>query len=273
MFNFRLVAVFLSVALSFGSPLSAQLNYEGSSSLGDSLIPELAKDFTAKTGIQFGTINPTNSAQGFQGVKSGKAAIGGLSRLLTQEELKDGFANRVIGYDAVVVYVNLQNPIKNITIAQLKSVFSGKIVNWKDLGGSDVPIVVLVKLGGEEGGVVGQFKELVMAGESMASPSLAFPSHQENVEYVASNPAAITFASLAGDKKTGRILSVEGVDPSRKALLSGEYPLARPYLVIFKSNPPEPDVAKFIEFVFSSEGQAIVQKFVVPVVSFDGKEN
>jgi phosphate transport system substrate-binding protein len=247
----------------------AQLTYEGSSSIGDALFPALAKAFTAKTGIQFGTINPTNSVQGFTAVRDGKSSLGGLSRLLTQEELKSGLANQVIGYDALVVYVHPGSPIENLTLDQIKKIFSGQITSWKDVGGQDSPILTLVKKGGEEGGVVGQFRELVMGGDALATPAASFPSHKENVEFVASNPTAITFASLAGDLKVGKMISVEGIHPSPTAVSKGDYPLARPFLLIYKENPPNPDVAKFMEFVFAREGQAIVKEFVVPVMAFD----
>lgn len=261
--------LFLVLSILIAGPVQAQLTYEGSSSIGEGLLPELAKAFTAKTGTPFGQINPTNSAQGFQAVKDGKARLGGLSRLLNKEELEAGLANRVIGYDALVIFVHASNPIASMTVEQIRSVFSGKTTTWKDLGWDDIPIVTLVKLGGEEGGVVGQFREVVMEGASLASPSLAFPSHLENIQYVASNPAAITFAALAGDSNLARIMPIEGIGPSPRTLNLGQYPLGRPYLLVFRDTPTDPDVAKFLEFVFSPEGQEIVKRFVVPVMTFE----
>ncbi|RCK79248.1 MAG: Phosphate ABC transporter, periplasmic phosphate-binding protein PstS [Candidatus Ozemobacter sibiricus] len=246
----------------------ADLSYEGSSSIGDALLPELAQAFTAETGIPFGDIRASSSNQGFAAVKEGKAAIGGLSRLLTQAELESGLANRVIGYDALVVAVHPDNPVTSLTMGQLADIFAGKITNWQQVGGPDRPIITLYRAG-EEGGVVGQFREVVMGGQPLASPSFAFPTHQENLEYVAANPAAITFAAMIGDKGLTRYLAIDGVLPTQDTLSLGQYPLGRPFVLVYRDEQPVPAVTKFIEFVLSKNGQAIVRKYVQPVMVFE----
>ncbi len=248
--------------------VSAELSYEGSSSIGQALLPELAKAFTVSTGIAFGEIRATSSNQGFAAVKDGKAALGGLSRLLTQIELESGLANRVIGYDALVVAVHPDNPVASLTLAQVAEIFAGRITNWQQVGGPDLPIVTLHRQG-EEGGVVGQFREVVMGGQPLASPAFAFPTHQENLEYVAVNPAAITFAAMVGDKGLTRYLAIEGVLPTQQTLSLGQYPLGRPFVLVYRDDHPNPDLSKFIEFVLSKDGQAIVRKYVQPVMVFE----
>ena len=83
-----LLMVFLGVfCLSGIFPAYGQLSYEGSSSIGDALLPDLAKAYEKKTGIAFSSIKSSDSEAGFAAVKSGKATVGGLSRLLTAEEM------------------------------------------------------------------------------------------------------------------------------------------------------------------------------------------
>ncbi|NLI76827.1 MAG: hypothetical protein GX442_10345 [Candidatus Riflebacteria bacterium] len=261
----------IALALSFwllAIAAGAQLSYEGSSSIGTALLPELATAFTASSGIAFGEIRATSSNQGFVAARDGKAVLGGLSRLLTKEELDSGLTNRPIGYDALVVYVNGQNPVASLTLGQVKDIFAGTVTNWQAVGGPDLPIVTLVRQG-DEGGVMGQFREVVMEGAPLATPAFAFPTHQENIEYVASNPAAITFAALAGDRGLTRVVAIDGILPSLETLSLGQYPLGRPFTLVYRDDPKNADLAKFLDFVFSREGQAIVRKYVLPVLSFD----
>jgi len=259
----------LCLCLTLAFPVFAQLTYEGSSSIGDSLLPELAKGFEAKSGIGFTKITSNSSAQGYQAVSEGRARIGGLSRLLTADEMKTEPGNRVIGYDAVVVYVHKDNPVTSLTSDQLNRIFSGQAKNWKDVGGEDAPIVTVLKSQATEGGTARQFCELVLGGQPPATPTLTLPGIKECVAHVASTPGTITFASLAFDDKTARFIAIDGVLPSREALNKGEYPLARPYVLIYNNKPEDPEVVKFLDFVLTKDGQEIVRKYIVPVMGFE----
>lgn len=263
--------LFLAFLLCIATPFaaSAQLSYEGSSSIGDTLLPELAKAFQAKSGISFDKITSNSSAQGYQAVTEGKATIGGLSRLLTAEEMKTEPGNRVIGYDAVVIYVHKDIPVTSLTSEQLGNIFSGQIKNWKDVGGADVPIITVLKENATEGGTARQFCELILGGQSPATAAVILPGITECVSYVASTPNTITFASLAFDDKTARFVAIDGVLPSRDSLNKGEYPLARPYVLIYSNKPEDPNVTKFLDFALTKEGQEIVKKYVVPVMGFE----
>ncbi len=245
----------------------AELTYEGSSSIGKALLPELARAFEAKTGIKFGKIGSTDSDAGFNAVIASQAVIGGLSRLQSAKELEAGLANRVIGYDAVVVYVQPDSSIKDLTTDQLKGIFTGKITNWQEVGGPDLSIATVLKKDVDVGGTARQFRELALVGEPFASGTVTVPGYKEAVAYVAANPAAITFASLVADEKVARYISVDGVAPSRENLAGGAYPLGRPYLLIYRDDPNNADLAKFLDFVFSEEGQAIVKKHAIPVMA------
>lgn len=266
--NAKRTLLFGMIVLLFvlGQPVCGQLAYEGSSSIGQSLFPDLAKAFEAKSGIPFKSIKATDSDQGFKGVVAKSADIGGLSRLQTADELKSELGNQVIGYDAVVIYIHPGNMVQSLSSDQLQRIFLGEIKNWKEVGGSDTALITLLKNKGDEGGTTKQFLELIMGGKDFATPAKSFDSHQENIEFVASNPGAITFAALAFDEKKAKIVSIDNVLPSRETLNKGEYPLARPYLLVYLSQPENEQVKKFMEFVFTSEGQAIVKKYVVPVM-------
>ena len=263
---FFLMALIGAFCISGIFPAYGQLSYEGSSSIRDALFPDLAKAYEKKTGIAFSSIKSGDSEGGFASVKSGKASIGGLSRLLTADEMAADLGNRVIGYDAIVIYLNKDNPVKNLSVEQLKKIFLKEITNWKDLGGADLPIETVLKTGGGTGGVMKQFSEFILEGKPLAEPGKSFASHKEDVEYVAKTPGAITFASFAFDTKVTPFISIDGVLPSKETLGRGEYALARPFVLVFNNKPEDPKVVAFMDWVLSEEGQKIVKNFVVPVL-------
>jgi phosphate transport system substrate-binding protein len=259
----------LSLLLLSGSPALADLSYEGSSSIGEQLLPELAAAFEKASGIKFSSLTSNDSTVGFKALIAEKTLLAGLSRLMTQEELQTEVANQPMGYDAIVIYVHKDNPVKSLTSEQLKNIFMDTIKNWQEVGGPDAPIETIVKQGDDEGGTVKQFRELLLEGKTFTNPTKRFPSHKENIDYVMNTPQALTFASLAFDEKKTPIIAVDGVLPSRETLNKGEYPLARPYVLVYlNKNAENPEIKKFLEFVLSKEGQEIVKKYVVPVMGF-----
>jgi phosphate transport system substrate-binding protein len=261
---FLVMLLLLLPGMSFG-----QLSYEGSTSIAERLLPDLVEAWVAKSGRVFGEIRSTDSTQGLQAVLKGSAVLGGMSRFLTQEELQQAVVNRPIGYDAVVIYVARENPLVNLTLDQVRGIFLGNIRQWREVGGPDGDILLALKENPSEGGIYGQFREVVLAGQALASPALQFPGHREAIEYVAENMLGITMGALAFDQKKAKILSVDGVQPSRKSLNVGEYPLARPFVLVYREDPKNGDLNSFLEFVFSREGQRIVERHVIPVLEFE----
>ena len=252
------------------SPGWAQLSYEGSSSIGHSLLPDLAAAFATKEKLQFDSIISNDSNLGFLAVKEGKAKIGGLSRMLREEELKENFTNQVIGYDAIAIYVNQANQVRGFTVEQLQNIFGGAITNWKDVGGADAAIKLVSKTG-DEGGSSRHFQDLVMDGKPLAKPAIEATDRSDCVQKVLSEKDAITFASVVFKGDGAPMASVNGILPEGDKLRTGEYLLSRPYNLVIK-NAEDPQIAKFMEFVFSEDGQKIVAKYAMPAVDFSEKK-
>lgn len=252
----------------FPGMVFGQLSYEGSSSIAELVLPQLIKVWEQKTGKAFGDVRVTDSSQGFQAVIEGRAVFGGLSRFLSAEELQHKLVNGPIGYDAVVIYVSPDNPIASLTSAQARDVFLGKTRRWRDIGGPDGDILLALKENLDEGGIYGQFREMILGGLPLASPSMQFPGHREAIAYVAENPLGITMGALAFDQKKAKILAVDGVFPARATLNSGEYPLARPFVLVYREDPDNEEQKSFLDLVFSREGQEIIGRHLVPVMEF-----
>lgn len=124
--------------------------YIGSSTIGQSILQSAGarRAFEAKSGLKFAALEIPGSGKGIEALLAGKANVAGASRPLKSEEKAKGLVGAVIGYDAVAVFVNVDNPVEKLTKAQLKGIFTGTIKNWKELGGKDAPIDVNTEIQG-----------------------------------------------------------------------------------------------------------------------------
>jgi len=195
------------------------------------------------------------STAGLQAVANGLAHIGTCSRSLSDEEARQ-FTPIVIARDGVAIVVNPANPVNNLTLEQLRGIFSGRFKNWKDVGGRDEAIRPITR---EEGsGTRESFVHLVMGPEKISREALVQESNGAVKELVKGNPAAIGYMSLGLVDKGLKPLNVDGVEPKTEHVLSGKYTLARPLLFVTKG-PPTPKAQKFIDFVLSPEGQKMLE--------------
>lgn len=232
-------------------------SYEGSSTIGNTILKELVAGFEA-SGHKFGSIAVTGSGEGFKAVEAGKASIGGMSRPLNEDEKKLFPYARIIGYDALSVIVNDKNPVKALTKAQLRDLFTGKVKSWKELGGPDAPVELVTEHDDGKHGTIALFKELVLGAEQFGA-TRALETPDLCVRDVADHPGAVTHASLSAVVPGTHALSVDGVVPSAASVRRGDYPLTRPLLLVSKG-PPEGESRAFFEFVMSAQGQAVVAK-------------
>ena len=258
-------AVVILAALSV-TPVAVQaagLTYEGSSTIGENVMPELAKAFEAKEKIKFNSIGLLGSGKGFKAAMEGKADIGGVSRPLSTEEKKKKPYYQVIAYDAIAVFINEKNTVRELSKEQLKGIFSGKITNWKQVGGRDAGIVVVTEVKSGERATLKEFRELAMDGADFG-PSKEFDKPHDCVKNVAADENAITNGTIAFKMAGVKAVGINKVEPSPQNIRSGAYLLGRP-LVLVSRELPKGDLSKFYEFVLSAEGQAIVGKTFVPV--------
>lgn len=245
----------------------ATLSYEGSSTLGSTVFPELAAAFTQATGVRFLQTGVAGSNRAFPAVLSGQAAIGGLSRPLAATEKAKNAYTATIGYDALSIFVNDANPVASLTRQQLADIFSGKAKQWSNVGvggaPGSVPIETLSETLDGHHGTVLFFQEAVMQGTDLL-PAKTFDLPSECVHEVSLNPGGITAQSAIFAEPKTHAIAIDGVAPVAATVRSGRYPLARPLILIAK-NPPDENAKRFIDWVLTPEGQAIVAKKFIPV--------
>jgi phosphate transport system substrate-binding protein len=220
------------------------------------LLEELANAYTNRYTYATIDIKARGTGLGLEALRDGSADIALASRDLNPEE-KEGLEGTVIAYDAIAVLVNDRNPVDSLTSAQIRDIFSGKIVSWSEVAGEEADIQVLSREDGS--GTREAFEGLVMQGQRVTLTAIVVPGGSAVGQFVADNPATIGYASAVGIPLGARALRIDGFDPDLQALTQGDYPLTRAFILAMKENPGE-DVQSFLDFVLSPAGQVIVSR-------------
>ena len=229
----------------------------GSTSVGRPLMEKVAQAYEAKNENVSIEINQVGSSAGIKDTINGVAEIGMSSRDLKDEEKSNGVEGTTIAYDGIAVITNTENKVTNLTLEQLKDIYTGKVTNWKEVGGEDGEIVVVSREDGS--GTRDAFQEIVdyKSEELVANATIADGSGNIKTT-VSGNKNAIGFVSFSYVDDTINALQLEGVEPTEELAKSGEYKLSRPFLLVTKEDTLTEDGQKFIDYILSDEGQNIV---------------
>ncbi|MCX6351724.1 MAG: PstS family phosphate ABC transporter substrate-binding protein [Bacteroidetes bacterium] len=170
------------------------------------------------------------------------------------------FKEVIIAQDALAVIVNPGNKVKQLTRAQIEGIFTGKIKNWKDVGGDDMVIVAYSRE--SSSGTYEFFKEHVLNKKNYASTVLNKPATGDIVQSVSQTKGAIGYVGLAylTPKVTALHVSYDGkkfVEPSVENAKNKTYPICRP-LFYYYLTKKEAQVKGFVDFILSAEGQKVV---------------
>lgn len=270
--RFLTAAVVLMVALAGAAFGADELSYSGSSTIGMSILEAGAvKAFEQKTGIKFKSVDQPGSGKGIQALLDGKVTLAGASRTLKSEEKAKKLLGTAIGYDAIAVFVHKNNPVKDLSKEQVKGIFTGKIKNWKDVGGKNAPITPNTEIAGEKRATMLAFQEMAMDNAPYGAGFKEIDFPRDQIVDVAKNENSICsvsfglLAAVSGDLRGNvKAVTVNGIAPSDANIQSGAYLISRPLLLVTQGLP-KGDVKKFIDFMLSAEGQKIVSANFVPV--------
>ena len=230
----------------------------GSTSVGR-LMEKVAKAYEAKNSNVSIEINQVGSSAGIKDTINGVAELGMSSRDLKDEEKASGAEGTAIAYDGIAVIVNPANKVTNLTLEQLKDVYTGKITNWKDLGGEDGQIVVVSREDGS--GTRDAFQEIVgYKSEELVADATIGDGSGNIKTTVAGNKNSIGFVSFSYVDDTVSAIEVNGVKPEEELAKSGEYKLSRPFLIVTKKDTLTDEGQKVIDYILSEEGQKIVEE-------------
>jgi phosphate transport system substrate-binding protein len=209
------------------------------------------------------------SGVGIAALLNGTTDIAQSSRRLKLDEkikLQDAgkaFKETIIAYDALAVIVNPSNKVTQLTREQLESIFTGKITNWKEVGGDDQKMVVYSRE--TSSGTYEFFKEHVLKGKNFASSALLMPATGAIVQSVSQTKGSIGYVGLAYLEKEVKPLKVSFdkgktfVSPTVETAKSKTYPITRPLFYYYLVSI-EKTVSPFINYILSPVGQVLVLK-------------
>ena len=256
-------AVIIAVFSISASAFAGQIVMDGSTTVlpfGQSAAEQFAKQ---NPGVKF-SVSGTGTGNGFKSLADGSAQIANASRFIKDSEIKSCMDKKVypvpfaVALDCLVPVVHPSNKVKSLTREQLKDIYSGKITNWKQVGGSDTPMVVVGR--DTSSGTYGTWQEMIMdkGDKTRVTPKAQVTSSSgAMMTSVSQNKNAIGYEGMGYVSKSVKAIAVDGISGSASAARSGKYPLAR-YLYMFTKGWPEGDVLDFITFMQSNAGQKIV---------------
>ncbi|MFZ5899325.1 MAG: phosphate ABC transporter substrate-binding protein [Bacillota bacterium] len=211
-------------------------------------------------------VSGTGSGDGIAALINGTTDIAMASREMKdkeKEQIKNGTpVEYIVGYDALAVIVHPGNPVQSLSMEQVKDIFTGRIKNWKEVGGPDKAIIIYTR--DTSSGTYEFFKEHVLNKEEFADNAKKVASTAAMTKSVAQDETSIGYVGLAFVDSTVKALAVsnEGgnpVAPSVETAKSKEYPIVRG-LNMYTINEAQGLAKAFLDFGLSAEGQAMVQE-------------
>jgi phosphate transport system substrate-binding protein len=210
------------------------------------------------------TVNLTqavNAERALEAMQSGSADLVSVSSLLDSAAAGQPFWNRTFARDSIVIVAHPTNPVGELTLSQLRSIFQGQVLKWTDLGGLDVDVVPVSREDGS--GTRNGFEALVMGRREVSPTAVVMPSQEAVVEYVSMTPGAIGYVSPAWLRPSVNLVGVEGTTPSPKAIEQGTYVLARPFYFVARTAPTG-GLAEFVDWVSAGNGQQLIARDYAP---------
>ena len=164
----------------------------------------------------------------------------------------------MLAYDGVAVITNTGNSVKELTIGQIRDIFTGKITNWSEVGGSNASIVVVSREAGS--GTRTAFEEGVgYSEEELVKDAIISKGNGDVKTTVSTNENAIGFVSFEYVDDAISSINVNGIEPTAANVKAGSYALSRPFLAVTNEQYITEDSQKLIDYITSEEGQQIVE--------------
>ena len=222
--------------------LSGTVATDGSTSM-EEVIGALGEQFMADNSGVSVTYNPTGSGAGIEAVSNGSCDIGLASRALTDDEKAGGLTETIVALDGIAVIVNAENPVSDLTLEQIASIYTGAVTDWSEFGSDAGAIAV----------ITGTEDQCVLAQELSSTGAV--------IEAVRTTPGAIGYASLSAvqDQKGITVLTVGGVAPSEATVLDGSYAIQRPFVFATRTDEALSDAAQaFFDFATSTAASDLI---------------
>jgi phosphate transport system substrate-binding protein len=238
-----------------------RLQLSGSTTMAP-LMVEIGKRFQRQYPAVGFDVALGGSGRGILDAREGKVDIGMVSRAL--DEAEGGLHGTPIARDGVALIVHRDNPVRQLTQAQLLELYTGAIANWRQLGGRNAPVKVLA--GPAEGGSSEQFSQYLKLPYASLVAHGRVANNAERISAVANDPDAIIFVSVGEAERRARagspirLLNIDGVSPTSTNVRTENYPISRPLTLVTRHRPTG-ITRSFIEFCVSSQVTDLILSF------------
>lgn len=233
-----------------------KITVSGSTSVGPTM-EVLAEAYQKNNDVKI-EVQQVGSSAGIKNTIEGTSNLGMASRDLKDEESQSVDATQ-IAIDGIAVVTNTANKVKDLTKEQVKDIFTGKITNWKEVGGEDGQIVVVSR---EEGsGTRDGFQEILgFESEELTKDAQICDGSGNIKSTVEGNENAIAYISFGYLGDTLNDVKIDGVEANDDNVVANKYPIARPFLLVNKKDALTEEAKAFVDFIVSEEGQNIVSE-------------
>ena len=244
-----------STASSTAAALSGNVATGGSTSMKN-VIAALTEGFAeVEPGVTV-SYDPTGSGAGITGATDKTLDIGLSSRALKDEE-KNDVDGTIVALDGIAIIVNKDSKVADLTVEQLKKMFTGEITNWKDVGGDDGEIVLVGREAGS--GTRDGFESIVDVKDS-CKYAQELTATGAVISAVEANPLAIGYASLSAVGDTVAMVTVEGVECSEDTVKDGTYKIQRPFVFVTNKSAALSEQAQaFVDFATSKDAADLIR--------------
>jgi phosphate transport system substrate-binding protein len=225
----------------------------------EEVLKKFAEAFNrTNTGYQVVIPPSIGSGGGIKAVGNDEYVLGRVARPLKEEEAHFGLSYLVFAKDGIVFAVGSDVNVKSLTEQQLADIFTGKVDNWKQVGGSSAPIRVLVREKGDSSRQIID-KHIPAFDQLEYGDQVKKVYHDyEMVDLFSKYPTAIGWLTASSVNHDIHPIALNRIQPNPQNISSGEYPLAGTYAFIFKKKNLNDPAEKFIDFMFSDEGKKIM---------------
>jgi phosphate transport system substrate-binding protein len=210
------------------------------------------------------SIEGSGSGNGIKALLDSTCDIANSSREMKTEELKAAESKGIIvkeivlAYDMIVPILHPSNPVKNLTLDQLKAIYNGAITNWKEVGGKDSNIVVVSR--DTSSGTYEIWHEKVLKKTDVSNRALLQASNGAVLSTVAANPKAIGYIGFGYINKSIKAITVDGITGTIANGKSGKYPVSRKLYMYIDQKKLSKEADAFIKFILGKQGQALVKE-------------
>ena len=244
-----------SAAESAAGTLSGNVATGGSTSMKN-VIAALTEGFAeVEPGVTV-SYDPTGSGAGITGATDKTLDIGLSSRALKDDE-KNDVDGTIVALDGIAIIVNKDSKVADLTVEQLKKMFTGEITNWKDVGGDDGEIVLVGREAGS--GTRDGFESIVDVKDS-CKYAQELTATGAVISAVEANPLAIGYASLSAVGDTVKMVTVGGVECSEETVKDGSYEVQRPFVFVTNKSVALSEQAQaFMDFAASKDAADLIR--------------